>query len=85
MALQVVLNKRVTLYFSILSYSGAQIEAFWTVMVFTVAVGVAKTINFSYTITLSTYPISVGFKPTVLGSSFCITIEFLMSYGSLKK
>ena len=48
-------------------------------LVFTVAVGVAKTINFSYTITLSTYPISVGLKPTVLGSSFCIVIKFLMS------
>ena len=44
-------------------------------MVFTVAVGVAKTINFSYTITLSTCPIHVGFKPTVVGSSFCITIN----------
>ena len=28
------------------------------------------TVNFSHTITLSTCPIYVGFKPTVLGSSF---------------
>ena len=37
------------LYFSVLLYSGAQMEALRTVMVFTVAVGFAKTINFSYT------------------------------------
>ena len=38
----------------------------------------ATTINFSHTITLSTCQIYVGFRPTVLGSSFCITIKFLM-------
>ena len=37
------------LYFSVLLYSGAQMEALRTVMVFTVAVGFAKTVNFSYT------------------------------------
>ena len=42
-------------------------------------VGVAKTINFSYTITLYTCLIYVGFRPTVLGSSFCITIKLLVS------
>ena len=36
------------LYFSVLLYSGAQMEALRTVMVFTVAVGFAKTINFNY-------------------------------------
>ena len=41
-------------------------------MVFTVAVGVAKTINFSYTFTLSTCPIYGGFRPNVLDSSFLI-------------
>ena len=41
-------------------------------MIFTVVVGVAKSINFSHTITLSTCPIYVGFRPTVFGSSFCI-------------
>ena len=30
--------------------------------------------------TLSTYPILVGFRPTVLGSSFCIIINFLMQW-----
>ena len=66
-------------YFSILPHSGAQIEAVRMVMVFTVAVGVAKTINFSYTITLSACPIYVDFRPMVLGSSFCITVKFLMT------
>ena len=51
-------------------YSGARIEALRTVMVpvFTVAVGIVKTINFSYTIRpiLSTSPIYVGFRPTFL-------------------
>ena len=56
------------------AHRGAQIEALRTVIVFTVVVGVAKTINFSYTLTLSTCPIYVGPRPTVLGSSFCITI-----------
>ena len=46
-------------------------------MIFTVAVGVARTINFSYTNTLSTCPIYVGFKPTVLNSSFCITMKII--------
>ena len=36
-------------------------------------VEVAKIINFSYTITLPTCPIYVGFTPTVLGACFCIT------------
>ena len=51
------------------------------VMAFTAAVGVAKTINFSYTIThtQSTCSIYMGFRPTVLVSSFCITIKFLRS------
>ena len=53
------------------SCSGAKIEALQTVMTFTVAVGVAKTINFSYTITLSTCSTYVGFRPTILRSSFC--------------
>ena len=35
-------------------------------------VGVTKTIYFSYTITLSTCPIYVDFKPTFLGFSFYI-------------
>ena len=35
---------------------------------YTVTVGVANTINFNYTITLSTCPIYVGFRPTVLVS-----------------
>ena len=48
-------------------------------MVFAVAVGVAKTINLSTTVIMSTCPIYVGFRPTVFGSSFCITIKFLMS------
>ena len=48
-------------------------------LVFAIAVGVAKTINFSYIITQSTCPIYMGFRPTVLASSFCITIKFLMS------
>ena len=60
-------------------YSGALIEALGTVMVFTAAVGIAKAIYFSYTITLSTCSIHVDFRPTVLGSSFCITNKFLMS------
>ena len=55
-----------------------KIEALQTVIVFTVAVGVAKTINFSYSITLSTCPIYVGFRSTVLVYSFCITIKFLI-------
>ena len=37
--------------------SGAQIEALRTVMVFTAAVEIVKTINFSYTITRSVCPI----------------------------
>ena len=51
------------------------------VMAFTAAVGAAKTINFSYTIThtQSTCSIYVGLRPTVLVSSFCITIKFLRS------
>ena len=52
-------------------------------MVFTVAVGVAKSINFSYTITLSTCPIYVGYRSTVLGFSFCITIKFLKALKSV--
>ena len=73
-------NQRVALHFSILlPYSGAQTEALRTVMIFTAAVGVAKTINFSYTNTLSTCPIYVGFRPTALGSSFCITNTFLLN------
>ena len=36
------------------------------VMVFIVAVGVAKTINFSYTSTLSTCPIYMGITPWFL-------------------
>ena len=52
-------------------------EALRTVIVFTVAVGIAKTVNLSYTITLCTSPIYVGFRPTVLGSSLSITIKFL--------
>ena len=40
---------------------------------------VAKIINFCYTITPSTCPIYVGFRPNVLGFSFCITIKFLIS------
>ena len=50
-------------------------------MVFTIAVGIGKTINFSYTIrpALSTCPFYMGFRPTVLGSSFCITTKFLRS------
>ena len=61
--------------FQSFSFSGALMEALRTVMVFTVAVGVAKTINFSYTITLSTSSIRVGLRPTVLSSSFCTTIN----------
>ena len=76
MALQVVFNQRVGLYFSILPYSGAQTEALWTIMVLAVDVGVAKTISFSYTIVLFTCPTRVGFRPTVLDSSFCISIKF---------
>ena len=56
-------------------YSGSQTEALRTVMVCIVAVALAKTINFSYTITLSTCSIYVSFRPMVLGSSFCITIN----------
>ena len=36
-------------------------------------VGDAKIINFSYTFTLSTRPIYVGFRPTIFNFSFCIT------------
>ena len=56
-----------TLFFNP-SFIAALKEALRTVMVFIAAVGVAKTINFSYTITLSTCPIYVGFRPTVLAS-----------------
>ena len=59
-------------------------EALRTVTLFTVADGVAKTINFSYTIILSTCPICVGFRPTVLASSFCIIIKFLMSCSDVQ-
>ena len=53
------------LFFNPSPYSAAQIEALRTVMVFTVAVGVVKAINFNYTITLSTCSIYAGFRPTV--------------------
>ena len=51
-------------------------------MVFTVAVGVAKTINFSYTIgpTLLTRPVCVDFRPTALDSSFKIKSSLYSSY-----
>ena len=63
------------LYFSVLLYSGAQMEALRTVMVFTVAVGFAKSINFSSQ-TLFTCALYLGFGLMVFGSSFCITIKF---------
>ena len=57
-------------------------------MVFTVAaVEVAKTINVSYTITLSTCPIYGSFRvrPTVLASNFCTTTKFLITLSLLSK
>ena len=80
MALQVVFNQRVALYFSILflySDSGAQIEALRTVMAFAVAaVEVAKTINFSYTIPCTRVQIMWAVDPLFLVLVFASQLNF---------
>ena len=59
-----------------IDYGGAQKEDLRTVMAFIVAVAVAKTINFCYTIDLSTCPIYAGFSPSVLASISASQLNF---------